>query len=236
MSRGEPFLLLADRSWQDLRRDTRAWSAWTAESLGMLVVEKVAAGYFYLATLAPFPRSSHLAREYISMELIRSGVLSEPILPISRWLRKTQDQHADVVLGMAVRQDMDALVRYIAGGVIDICDQQITLLARLNNACDEMMDRAVKKTAVVRLITALVTTPLLDMKKIASICEISDVYARRLARELQNAGIVEILDGVTLEPQTEGSVYGKVISASQIMRALGVLQPHSPTTDDDVLL
>lgn len=210
----------------ELRVATEQWCSWLEEQREMPLLVKITLAYFQFNLLSPFPGSPHLARIVITYELLRAGALGEPALPISTWMRRHHQVLPRLVRGVVDRQDFDALVTFLATGVRETCEEEI---AKITAACDAYADlvaRFSRKTAMMVLLEALVAAPAMDLQEIAVTCDITPTHAATLARQLENANIVQVLDSRTLEHQAGEGSYRKVIHlAPRIMRLFNLNLP-----------
>jgi hypothetical protein len=123
----------------------------------------------------------------------------------------------------------------VAEGVQISCARQVELIMRLDKVCGTMLRRVWRKTAIVKLVEALITHPVINVIEIADICGVSSGRATVLARQLQEHGLAKVLHPKTLEGQPDDNSHGKVIVATGIVRLLGLLQLHPSDRDLDVL-
>ena len=223
--RPEHAYLAAAPPGTNLQEMATRWCTWYNEQQDMMAVVKITLAYFLLTTIAPFPGSGHLARGMLTTELIRLGVLRDPVLPISKWLCQHRIALPDLIRGVIERNDLDALVIFVARGIHTICNEEVTRINSAKSAFDELLDRFARKGSMTTLLKALVINPVTNHAKIAETCNVTTGHAMSMARKLQKAGVVQILDARTLEHQSEYNAYGKVIFAPDFMRRLGLSLP-----------
>lgn len=208
-----------------LRTRTNQWCDWIARDHEMPLVAKGALAHFQFTVLAPFIGSAHLARVYLTMEILRSGVLGDAVLPISAWLRRKHREYARHLRGVVDRGDLDAWMTFMATVIRLACEQQIHLITELERVHERMRRKFKRLDAMERLLDGLIGYPVINNAQIASLCDVSPGYAQTLARRLQNAGIAEVLDTKTFEYHPDDNSYGKVIFCPEIVRLLSVDQP-----------
>lgn len=176
-----------------MRESTREWCRWMNSEREWAAVPKVILGQLHFTALAPVPGSAALARLVPALELLRAGKLHVPALPLSSWLCQRADELPTAVRGVFDRGEIDAWMTFMATGIQTTCARQIELITRLDKVCDTTMLRKVwKKTAIVKLVEALISQPVINVIHIASICDVSSRRAKVLAKQLQEAGLAKV--------------------------------------------
>lgn len=200
---------------------TEQWCSWLEEQGEMPLLVKSALAFFQYCVLSPFPAATHMARFVLIYEALRVEALGEPALPISVWVRQHHRILPELIRGVVDRRDFDALVVFFATGVRETCEAMIARVEAARRAYTELADRVSRKTAVLRVIEALVADPAMNLQEIAEVAEVTATHAATLARQLETDGIVRILDSRTLEHHAEDNPYRKVIHLDpKIMRLL----------------
>jgi Fic family protein/DNA-binding MarR family transcriptional regulator len=231
--RSEDAYLVAAPPGPELQVATEQWCSWVEEQREMPLLVKITLAYFQFSVLSPFPGAAHLARLVITYELLRSGALAEPALPISAWMRRHHQMLPKLVRGVVDRKDFDALVTFLATGVRETCEAEI---ARITTACETyagLVAQFSRKTAMVHVLEALVADPAMDLQEIAETCDVTPTHAATLARQLEKAEIVQVLDSKTLEQRAKDNSYRKVIQLTPRIKQLLSLDLHPGTTGLD---
>lgn len=212
----------------ELRVAVEQWCAWVDAQCDMQLIAKLAMGYLELTMLAPFPGSGHLSRLFFTYELMRSRVLHEPVLPVSAWLRQHSARQDALVRDLVKGAPLDAWMVFVAEWITATCRQQLVRIAEINEIHQQMLDTVTRKTAIVRLVDALIANPVMNLNKIAEICDVRPHHGASLARRLQEAGLAEIMDVKTEEQDFSGRSRNRVVIAPRIARLLGLVPPRSP--------
>jgi hypothetical protein len=223
--------LIAAPPGSEMRELTGEWCRWMNTAGEWPAVAKSIVGQLQLMALAPVAASAAVARLVPAFELLRSGRLRVPVLSLSNWLSQRADEVPAMVRGVFDRGEIDAWMSFVAEGVQIACARQVELIMRLDKMCDTMLRRVWRKTAIVKLVEALITHPVINVIEIADICGVSSGRATVLARQLQEHGLAKVLHPKTLESQPDDNSHGKVIVATGIVRLLGLLQPHPSDRD-----
>jgi ADP-ribosylglycohydrolase/Fic family protein len=186
--------LIAAPPGPDLMAATEQWSHWVNSQPEMPLVAKIALGHYQLALLAPFTDGGLLARRYITLELIHSNTLRDPILPIASWLRQHDEEYGARLRGVVNHGNLDAWVSFIATGIHTSCHQQIQLIGRLERLLDEQLSRFRHESTIQRAVSGLIGHPITTTRQVAELHDISPHIATDLLARLRDAGLVISLD------------------------------------------
>ena len=233
--RHQPDGLLLMPPGQELRELTAQWCQWMNSESDLLRVAKIAVAMVQLILIHPVSGTGHIARLIPTLELMRAEILHEPVLPIAGWLWRHGRGYLEALRGVVHRGELDAWMLFVANAIRAACLGHLDLIARLEQVCDDMLSAVSRKTAIVTLVEALITRPIINLQEIAAICDVSSSHAPALARQLHKAGLATIMNPRTLEGQPEDSSHGKVVVATSIVRLLGVYQPDPSDRDRAVL-
>ncbi|TDV55124.1 Fic family protein [Actinophytocola oryzae] len=206
----------------ELRVGTEQWCSWVREQKEMPLIVKITAALLQFMLLSPFPRSGHLARLAVTHELLRTRTLSAPVLPLSEWLHRHQDELPRIVRGVVESHDLDTAVSFVAACVSEVCEVEIARIESARRQSAEVLRKFTRRTAVVRAIQALYAKPMMGLSEIESVCKVSDSQAAKVIRQLQEAGVVEPLDMASFRQHTTDTPYRKTVFVPSIMRVLGL--------------
>lgn len=216
-----------------MRALTGEWCRWMNKEQDWSVVGKATLGMLQFMALSPIAGSMAVARLVPAFELMRAGRLSLPVLPLSTWLWQQADEVSRIVSGVFDRGDIDTWMSFVASGIRTTCVRQVELISSLNKVCDTMLRRVWRKTAIIKLVEALIARPVINVIHIAEICDVSPKTATVLVKRLQETGLAKTLHSKTLESKADDNSHGKVIVATGIVRLLGLLQSHPSDRDLD---
>lgn len=107
-----------------LRAGVEAWAAWVdggPPDLGPVV--RAAMAHYQFEALHPFSDGNgRIGRLAIVMQLMRDGVLDEPILVVSPWLEARRSEYQDRLLALSQTGLWDPWVRFFATGLAAAAD------------------------------------------------------------------------------------------------------------------
>lgn len=203
------------------------WCSWMRTQNEMLVAVKLALAFVQFLLLSPFPGAAHLARLVINHELVVSGVLAAPVLPLSDWLYRHRDQLPALIHGVVVRSDFDQLVSFFAKGIRAVCDAEEVRIKKSRDFEIAVTSRHVaRKTSIIMLIEALAVMPVMTMRQVAETCGITTTQARNLANQLHEEGIVEIIDAESFQYQGDDpAAYRRIIVVPGVLQVLDIFPP-----------
>lgn len=215
----------------ELMDATKECCRWVESQNDMPVVGKLALAHFQLAVLAPFAGADHLARLYITLQLIRNGLLRDQILPISNWLTSQRDEYRAHLHGY-IDGALDAWVNFIAVGIQEACHEQARLITELEQIRGNQLSPFVRKDYFLDAIGGLIGYPVTNHHQLARLHGINIDYAGELIARLLDEGLVVPLDRRSLLPKDDDKRYATVVSSPEILQ---VLSRYLPLPDDEDL-
>lgn len=227
--RPEEAWLLAARPGPDLVAVSEQVAVWLDEESDLPIVGKIALGHWLLALLQPFAYSgTHLSRLYIVLELVRSRVLRDQILPITMWFDANYAAYQSSVLETTQDGDFNRYVSLIADGLRQQCYAQISVIKRMERLRQDQLDRISSHGRGVnttnKVVSDLIATPVLNHHHIQSHYGVSKQTARDITERLVQAGLIENL---------QNKKYRKVFVAPDVVELLSFANPPPPNHDDD---
>jgi Fic family protein len=212
---GEAWLLAAPPG-PDLVAVTEQVAVWLDEESDLPIVGKIALGHWLLTLLQPFAYGgSQLPRLYIWLELVRSAVLRDQILPISMWIDANHAEYQRSMLETTRNGDFNDYVSLFAGGLRQQCHDQIAVIKRMERLRQRQLEqisshgRGVNTTN--RVVSDLIAMPVLNHQQIQSRYRVSRQTARDITERLVNAGLIENL---------QNKKYRKVFVAPAVVELL----------------
>jgi Fic family protein len=170
------------------------WIDWVNTDRQLPAVVQAALAHYQFETLHPFSDGNgRIGRLAIVLQLMRLGVLQQPILVVSPWFEARRIQYQDALLRLSQTGEWDDWLRFFATGVAAAAantHQQIEgLLAWQEQALDRVRKAGVSGTAE-RLTGELIGTPVLRARQVASRHDISHQGAMNALRRLSELGVV----------------------------------------------
>lgn len=168
------------------------WIQASAPDLSPVV--RAALGHYQFETLHPFSDGNgRIGRLVIVLQLMRDGVLREPILVVSPWFEAKRREYQDHLLNLSREGDWDPWVGFFAAGVAEAADAFRLRIESLLSWRDEVLDQVRKAGAVgvaERVAGELIGSPVLTASRVARNHGVSHQGAMNALRRLAQIGLV----------------------------------------------
>jgi Fic family protein len=172
------------------------WLAWVAgapEDLPPVV--RAALAHYQFETLHPFSDGNgRIGRLLIVLQLMRDGVLQEPILVVSPWFEARRQAYQDGLLNLSISGNWDAWVSFFAQGVAagaDATRQTIEDLLAWREEAIATVRRAGSSGVPERLAGELIGAPGLSAGQVAERHGITHQGAMNALRRLSALGLLD---------------------------------------------
>ncbi|WP_346660179.1 Fic/DOC family N-terminal domain-containing protein [Amycolatopsis sp. QT-25] len=209
-----------------LQATAQQWQEWVRAEHDLPLVAKVAIGHPQLELIHPFAGGNgYVARLYVSLELVRAGVLRDQILPLSRWLDRYRDEYYQKLRAIVDTGSFEEFMVFFAEGVDKLCTEQINLIKRMEKLRTEHLKAVPGAGNARRVASELIGMPVTNHQLIAQRFDISIKGATDVAKKLQRAGLLTVKDNAK---------YKKTYIAHDVLELLSSLDPVPPTSDDAV--
>jgi Fic family protein len=168
--------------------------------------------HYQFETLHPFSDGNgRIGRLVIVLQMLRDGILNEPLLVVSPWFENRRTEYQDHLLAVSASGDFDPWINFFLRGVraqaIDTT-QRISRLVDYQSAVRTVL-RSRKITGVAAqmaedIIASPVTTPTLAARKYGVSYQAANAALKRLVKE-------EIVTEMT------GGTYGRAFGSPGVM-------------------
>lgn len=171
------------------------WIRWITEPPPATpAVVQAAVAHYQFETLHPFSDGNgRLGRLLIVVQLMRQGVLEQPILVVSPWFEARRDQYQDELLNLSQTGDWDRWIRFFATGIRESADSNRTKIGRLL-ALQERQIQVVRDAGVSgvaeRVAGELIGSPVLRAAPVATRHGVSAQAAMNALRKLTDLGLL----------------------------------------------
>jgi Fic family protein len=179
-----------------LRAGLEAWIDWINDPPPDLPpVVQAALGHYQFETLHPFSDGNgRIGRLLIVLQLMRQGILREPILVVSPWFEARRAAYQDALLALSRTGDWDAWVRFFATGVgaaAGTTHERIERLLDWQEATLERVRDARVAGIAERVASQLIGTPFLNAAAVVRAHHVSHQGALDALRRLAQLGVIE---------------------------------------------
>lgn len=150
--------------------------------------------HYQFETIHPFnDGNGRLGRLLITFFLVWRGVLEEPMLYLSAYLKTHQQEYYDRLMQVRNSGNFEAWVRFFLEGVITVSDQVVSTTKRLQQLERDDTDRLIAANAGqegIRLLRHLMMQPVVMVKDITQALGVSYSKANTLIATFEQAGIL----------------------------------------------
>lgn len=199
----------------DLDIALRDWVGWVEGPSQLPVVVRTALAHYQFEALHPFnDGNGRIGRLLIVLQLLRDGVLHEPVLTVSPWFEARRREYQERLRGVSETGDWDEWVAFFADGVAaqaaSTTEKVTQLLAYQEGTRALARQRGIRGLGV-DVIEGLIARPILTSGWVAGAHGVSRQAAINAIGRLVDAGILR---------ETTGGTYGRVFAAEAVIQIL----------------
>lgn len=199
----------------DLEIGIRDWVDWVEGPSQLPVVIRAALAHYQFEALHPFnDGNGRIGRLLIVLQLLRDGVLHEPLLTVSPWFESRRREYHDRLRAVSETGTWDEWVAFFAEGVAaqaaSTTEKVSQLLIYQEQTRSLARDRGIRGVAI-DVIEGLIARPILTSGWVAAVHGVSRQAAINAIGRLVDAGILR---------ETTGGSYGRVFAAEPVIQIL----------------
>lgn len=170
------------------------------ESLNLPILIKAALAHVQFETIHPFlDGNGRLGRLLITFILCAEGVLNEPLLYLSLYLKINRQAYYDHLQSVRINGDWEGWIKFFLTGVVEVANQATDTARLIINLFDkdrERIDQSGKSTSTVLAIHRyLQSHPISTTTHIKQSCNVSLPTVLRGLETLESLGIVREVSG-----------------------------------------
>lgn len=161
---------------------------------------KIALIHYQFETIHPFlDGNGRVGRLLITLYLVSKGILKQPILYLSDFFEKNRILYYDNLMRVRTHNDLSQWFKFFLSGIIETSKSGVTTfdsIMRLQKTLDIKLKTLGNRSVDARLvIESLYTRPVIDVKRIESIIQKSNVSAYKLIASLEQLEILHEITG-----------------------------------------
>lgn len=158
-----------------------------------------AMAHYQFEALHPYrDGNGRLGRFLIVLQLLHSGVLSEPTLTVSPWFEARRAEYYDRLFAVSARGDWDGFITFFARGLQAAADQthrqMKALVAVQAELKDQIRNSNLRADSAHSLVDLAIASLSFSVNRAAGFLDLSYQRANRLVGQLQEMGILRQLD------------------------------------------
>jgi len=151
--------------------------------------------HYQFETIHPFnDGNGRLGRLLITFFLVWRGILEEPMLYLSAYLKTYQQEYYDRLMQVRNSGDYEAWVRFFLEGVVNVSEQVISTTRRLQKLERDDTDRLIAAGAgpeAIRLLRDLMQQPVVMVKDVQQTLGFTYGKANSLIATFESSGILQ---------------------------------------------
>ncbi|GAA2227725.1 Fic family protein [Herbiconiux moechotypicola] len=158
-----------------------------------------AMSHYQFETLHPFrDGNGRLGRFLVVIQLLLTGVLSEPTLTVSPWFEARRTEYYDHLLGVSARGDWDSFVRFFASGLQAAAhqtrEQMIALVKTQGELKEIVCSSRLRADTAHALVDLAIANPSFTVRRVQAELAISYGRANALVAQLTELGVLAVVD------------------------------------------
>lgn len=199
----------------DLEVALRDWVTWVEGASQLPAVVRCALAHYQFEALHPFnDGNGRIGRLLIVLQLLRDGVLHEPLLTVSPWFEARRREYQDRLRAVSETGNWDEWVAFFAEGLgtqaASTAEKVRQLLVYQEETRAFARQRGIRGVAI-DVIEGLIARPMLTSGWVADNHGVSRQAAITAIGRLVDAGILR---------ETTGGTYGRVFAAEAVIHIL----------------
>ena len=167
---------------------------WTWErDSGPPPVAKAILAHLHLAGTRPARAGDLVAAHcYLGMELRRQGLLDQPRLPLSDWIRRHHHAYLAHRVQAGHTGDTEAFVAFLAEGITDVCEEESVLLRRAEELRVRLREvlAAARNYSLDAVLTEIIGFPFTTIRNLTARLGIATDTVSRVVPVLVDAGVL----------------------------------------------
>jgi Fic family protein len=175
------------------------WEDWLEQTHPMPAPLKAAMGHYQFESLHPFgDGNGRIGRLVIVLQLLRSGILSEPALSISSWLRKRRDEYQSHLLQISQTGNWNPWVSFLSQALCEQSMACVGVVESLNHWLSSTRQALIERHwtgTVANLLEDLVTWPVINSAFVQHKYGVSAPTAKSVIDRLVEIGVLHEFSG-----------------------------------------
>jgi Fic family protein len=178
-----------------LRAGVEGLLRWLAVPRSLPAVVQAGMVHYLFETLHPYSDGNgRIGRLLVIVQLLRAGIIREPLLVVSPWFEQRRDQYQDALLELSCTGEWDTWLRFFAEGVAASAsesERKVEALVKLLKDLRARVQKAGKRGVSEQLAADLVGQPYVTVPMVARLYDVSDQGAAKAIKALVGLEIIQ---------------------------------------------
>ncbi|MEA5486632.1 Fic family protein [Pseudanabaena sp. CCNP1317] len=167
---------------------------------GLPTLVRAGVAHAQFETIHPFlDGNGRLGRLLVTLMLVREGALREPLLYLSAFLTAHKPDYYAKLTAIRERGDWEGWLAFFLRGVREVATDACAAAEKIPSLLDEhraLVERELPgKPTAARFVDALARSPVVTVKKIAEVMDVTIPTANTLASDFERIGLLEEVTG-----------------------------------------
>lgn len=181
----------------------------------MDILLKTALVHYQFETIHPFlDGNGRIGRMLITLMLLADGVIHQPVLYISFFLKANRIEYYDRLSEVRVKGDYEQWIKFFLRGIIETCEDSIKTTESINSLfkCDE--EKLIKKTeSILKVFNYIKKHPIISINKTAEATGLSYNGVANAVKKMVEVGILKEITSKARDRVFEYSKYVDILKA-----------------------
>lgn len=159
----------------------------------MDILLKTALVHYQFETIHPFlDGNGRVGRMLITLMLLADGILSQPVLYMSLYLKSNRIEYYDRLSEVRIKGDYEQWIKFFLSGMIETCDDGIMTIENMHRLIGLDEEKLVKKTDTVsKVFNYIKEHPIISIGGAASVLGLSFNGVSNAVKKMVEAGILK---------------------------------------------
>ena len=201
-----------------LKSGLEQWQAWLERDVQLPPPVRAAMAHYQFESLHPFgDGNGRLGRLVIALQLMRAGILPEPALTISPWLRGRRDEYQEHLLQVSKSGDWSPWVAFFCTAICEQARKSVEVVNELNGWLSGARQQLIERRwtgVIANVLEELIEWPVVKASWIQDRYSVSAPTAN---------GAIQRLVEIDVLTEMTGRSYGRIYGATHVIRAVDSL-------------
>ncbi len=167
---------------------------------GLPPLVKISLIHAQFETIHPFlDGNGRVGRLLITYFLFWKGILSKPLLYLSLYLKKNQQEYYNLLMKVRNEGDWESWVKFFLIGVAETSDEAArtakAIIGLKERIIATLCQKSYASSGAIRLIDVIFNSPIIDAKECGKKLKVSQVSANQLLNRFEEIGVLKEITG-----------------------------------------